>query len=52
MVHIAEKFRQAYVERAAREKRREQRAWEQRRRREAKAVGQAERLIQQWEGEV
>lgn len=52
MVHIAERFRMAYVSRERRLRERAERQWRQERRREERRRSAAEALIQQWEGEL
>jgi len=52
VVHIAEKFRQAYISRQERVKAKMERNWQQQRRREARQRSQSESLIRQWESEV
>lgn len=52
VVHIAERFRMAYVSRERRLRERAERQWRQERRREERRRSAAEALIQQWEGEL
>lgn len=52
MLHIAERFRLAYVSRQQRVQRVMERNRQQQRKRELRAVGQGERLIAAWESEV
>ncbi|KAL4458798.1 hypothetical protein ABPG75_013663 [Micractinium tetrahymenae] len=52
VVHIAEKFRQAYISRERRLRERVERQWRQERRREERRRSAAEALIRQWEGEL
>ena len=52
MVHIAERFRLAYVSREARLKAKMERQLQQQRRRELRSVSQADQLIEQWEGDL
>lgn len=52
VVHIAEKFRMAYVSREKRLRERAERQWRQEQRREERRRSAAEALIQRWEGEL
>lgn len=52
VVHIAERFRLAYVSRQERVKAARERAWQQQKRREQRQTTAVDRLIEQWEGEL
>lgn len=52
VLHIAERFRLAYVSRQQRVQKVMERNRQQQRKRELRAVGQGERLIAAWESEV
>jgi hypothetical protein len=51
VVHIAERFRLAYVSREARLKAKMERHLQQQRRREQRSLSRADQLIEQWEGD-
>lgn len=51
-MHIAEKFRLAYISREKRLRERSERQWRQERRRQERQRSAADALIQQWEGEL
>ena len=52
VVHIAEKFRLAYISRDTRVRAKMQRNWEQAQRRELRRSSHAEMLIRDWESEL
>jgi hypothetical protein len=52
VVHIAERFRLAYVSREARLKAKMELQLQQQRRRELRSVSRADQLIEQWEGDL